>query len=154
MKRFFICFLSSFVLVLTGCSKKSSDIPKVVQENFDIYKFSGSWSEVYSSAGLPLGSINFAIDGSSIRVVRSYEVDGVSKKDEYKARFSGESSVGALEISKVGLVYEPFNIARVDNYQYALIYQKDSFLMISRNKTIPEVIKVIYLEEAKKDGYK
>lgn len=164
MRRYFTFLKSSFIVVfiaffMSGCM--SDKEPKVfeVKDNFNIYDFTGTWYEMGSTkndSNLSNISINFAVDNNKIKVVKAgIKPNGSSKKEQYVGRFGlSDKNVSMLEISKFGLLYEPLYIVRNDRYQYAMMYIGDKDLsIISRTKTIPEVMKVIYKDKAKADGF-
>ena len=69
-----------------------------------------------------------------------------------KARFRGADTVGELEVSFFGPFYGAYNILALDkDYKYALIAGSSlKYLWIlSREKSVPDDIKVQYLELAK-----
>lgn len=167
MKSIFIFLKSRAILVLfaaavflTGCNNANLEIPKrVVKGDFDIYKFSGSWFEIasFDDENLTNVTVNFSIDNDMIKVIKSgIRADNSSIKNEYKAKFGVDNNTSVIEVSKFGIIYEPLYIVKIDAYQYALIYGKDNktLFILSRTKQIPALIEAIYLENAKKDGFK
>jgi len=74
-----------------------------------------------------------------------------------KARFRGADTVGELEVSFFGPFYGAYNILALDkDYKYALIAGSSlKYLWIlSREKSVPDDIKVQYLELAKSLKYR
>ncbi|QKF64885.1 lipocalin family protein [Campylobacter corcagiensis] len=164
MKRYFTYLKSSFFVVfiaifMAGCFAQKEQKVFQVKDNFNIYDFTGTWYEVGStknSSNLSDIKVNFAVDNGKIRVVKTGHLpDGSSKKEQFLARFGlDDKNASMLEISRYGLIYEPLYIVRNDRYQYAMMYigNKD-ISIVSRAKTIPEVVRVIYKDKAKSDGF-
>jgi apolipoprotein D and lipocalin family protein len=74
-----------------------------------------------------------------------------------KARFRGLKTIAEFKVSFFGPFYAEYNVIMLDNdYRYALIAGSNlNYLWIlSRDKTIPDQIKMKYLDEAKRLGYK
>ncbi|NLY03377.1 MAG: hypothetical protein GXZ15_00805 [Campylobacter sp.] len=164
MKRYFTFLKSSIltifvIFVIFGC-KSNTLAPQVstFDDNFDIYKFSGPWYEIASTKKESLSNVtvNFAINGREIEIVKSYtSQDKIRNKKEYRARFTADANQSLLEIrARMSFIYKPFNIVRNDNYRYAMIYfADDDISILSRTETLPEVVKVIYLQKVETDGY-
>ena len=94
------------------------------------------------------------------------KIDVLNKGYDYKtnewkeakgvAKFSGEDTVGELEVSFFGPFYAAYNVLSVDNnYQYALVAGKDTdyLWMLSRQKTMPIDIITKYTNIALGLGY-
>lgn len=164
MKRYFIYLKSSFIalfvaIFMVGCFAKKDPRVFEVKDNFNIYDFTGTWYEIGSTkndSNLTNISVNFAVDNGKIKVVKSGTlVNGKVKKDQFLGRFGlDDKNASMLEISRYGFIYEPLYIVRNDRYQYAMMYigSKD-ISIISRTKTMPEVVRVIYKDKAKSDGF-
>ena len=96
-------------------------------------------------------------DGTVRVINRGYDyVKNEWKESIGKARFRGDNTRGALEVSFFGPFYAEYNILALDEeYKYALVGGRtyDNLWILSREKTIPENIRQDYLEIAKDIGY-
>ncbi|MBU0936145.1 MAG: lipocalin family protein [Spirochaetes bacterium] len=73
-----------------------------------------------------------------------------------KARFRGDDTVGALEVSFFGPFYSAYNIIALDpEYRYAMVAGSSiKYLWIlSRTTTLPDAVKQEYLQLAASLGY-
>ncbi|WP_157943549.1 lipocalin family protein [Campylobacter blaseri] len=159
----FTCLRNSFLfgtllVILGGCAINSDFEPKKSVKNFNIYEFSGSWYEI---ANLDENldekniKINFSIDKKdNIKIVKNYmdSKNSIAKR-EYSAKIVNENNNTILEVFRFLGVKERFSIAKIDGYKYAMLYGGDKIHILSRTKTLPELMKVVYLNHAKKDGY-
>ena len=78
------------------------------------------------------------------------------KKSVGKAKFRGEETVGALEVSFFGPFYAPYNVIALEgDYQYALIAGKstDYLWLLLRDKTMPDDVRERFLAQATEIGY-
>lgn len=157
LRNSFLFLISMFILV--GCAVNSNFEPKKSVKNFDMYEFSGSWYElanlIENNETHKNIKVNFSIDDKGkIKVVKSFKnLDNQNIKDEFSAKIISENNSTILELSKFVLVKEKYSVAKIDGYKYAMLYGQDSLYILSRTKTIPELMKVVYLNHAKKDGY-
>lgn len=157
-----LIFLLTFAVALTGCSSKAMTIEPV--QDFSLNEYLGSWYEIAridfryeenmdnTSAEYSLNS-----DGTVKVVNRGYDyVKKKWKESVGKAKFRGDSSVGALKVSFFGPFYSEYNIIALDDeYKYALVAGKnDDYLWIlSRDKTLSDEIEKRYLEVAIEAGF-
>lgn len=139
-----------------------SDLPVI--QDFDINRYLGTWFEVaridfFWEKGLKNVTAEYSLnEDGTLRVDnRGQRIkDGKLKESVGKAKFAGNSHVGALRVSFFGPFYGGYNIMHIgDNYEHALVFgdNLDYFWILSRYKTIPEEIKTLYLDYALKSGY-
>ena len=149
-------------LALTGCSSVT-DVAMPVND-FELDRYLGSWYEIaridfrYEKV-MDDTTANYSknTDGTVKVVNRGYDfVKNEWKEAVGKARFRGEDTIGALEVSFFGPFYSEYNILALDDgYKYALVGGRtyDNLWILSREKTIPEDVKEAYLELARAIGY-
>jgi apolipoprotein D and lipocalin family protein len=97
-------------------------------------------------------------DNGMIRVDnKGYNVkEGKWKQSIGKATFAGRSDEGRLKVSFFGPFYSGYNVLAVDeHYRYALVAGRnlDYLWILSREKSIPELVKEEYLKMAQELGY-
>lgn len=161
--------ISKLALILVGALTMSAcaKIPKeaVAVKNFEKEKYLGTWYEI--------ARMDFRFEKNLNNTTANYSVneDGTIKvlnkgynyvKKEWseaigKAKFRGDETVAMLKVSFFGPFYAGYNVIALDSeYTYALVVGKDlGYLWIlSREKTIPEAVKLEYLDIAKDLGYK
>jgi apolipoprotein D and lipocalin family protein len=131
---------------------------------FDKDKYLGKWYEI--------ARMDFKYEKNLDNVTATYSLrdDGLIKvdnkgynyvKNEWKqsigkAKFVDDPTTARLQVSFFGPFYSGYNIIAIDpNYRYALIAGNDLNYMwiLSREKTIPESVKIEYLDKAKSLGY-
>lgn len=164
VKRFIFVYVVavSVVLVMVGCKSMPKNLVPV--ENFDLQRYLGKWYEVARfdfaferNMGEVTAEYSLNEDGS-VRVLNkgfSY-VKNEWKEAEGRARFRGDPSVGALEVSFFGPFYSGYNVIAIDNdYQYAMVGGKDyNYLwFLSRTPTMPTDVLTEYLILAESLGY-
>jgi apolipoprotein D and lipocalin family protein len=131
---------------------------------FDKNKYLGTWFEIARldfkfEKNLDHVTATYSLnDDGSIKVAnRGYDyINKKWKQSIGKAKFASDHDMARLKVSFFGPFYAGYNIIAIDNdYQYALIAGNDlSYLWIlSREKTIPENVKMDYLGKAKTLGY-
>ena len=154
--------LIAVALMFTGCSSVTDVVEPVA--NFDLDKYLGSWYEIAridfrfeKNMDQTTATYSMNSDGTVRVVNRGYDyVKNEWKESIGKARFRGDNSRGALEVSFFGPFYAEYNILALDEeYKYALVGGRtyDNLWILSREKTIPENIRQDYLEIAKDIGY-
>ncbi|WP_284040027.1 lipocalin family protein [Sphingobacterium sp. lm-10] len=149
-------------LFCAGCSS----IPKTAKPvaPFEVDRYLGTWYEVARldhkfERGLSHVTATYsANEDGSIRVLnKGYNKEEQEwKSAEGKAKFRGEPTVAALKVSFFGPFYSGYNVLAIDkDYQYALVAGKDlDFLWIlSRERSIPEEVKLDFLRIALEVGY-
>ena len=139
-----------------------SDLPVI--QDFDVNRYLGKWYEIaridfFWEKGLKNVTAEYSLnDDGTIQVKNSGQriKDNKLKESIGKAKFVRGINEGALRVSFFGPFYGGYNIMHIgDNYEHALIYgdNLDYFWILSRNKTINEEIKTLYLDYAIKSGY-
>lgn len=133
-------------------------------QDFEINRYLGTWYEIARfdfrfEKDLDNVSAQYSLDknGNVIVLNSGYHVvKNEWKKADGLAKFRGDKGVAALKVSFFGPFYAGYNvIALDDNYQYALVAGKnlDYLWILSRDKSIPEEVKIKYLQIAKDIGY-
>ena len=140
-------------------------IPKRVEavKDFDQKKYLGTWYEIARldykwEKGLDHVTATYSLnDNGSVRVDnKGYD----AKKSRWKesigrAKPAGDSTEARLKVSFFGPFYASYNVVAIDkDYQYALVIGgKTNYMwLLSREKTMPEIIKLQYLQKAKELG--
>ena len=142
-----------------------NNIPKTaIVQPFDKHKYMGLWNEV---ARLPnrieknlknLTDEYQLNDDGTIRVItRAYNFDKNKPVEATgKAKFVGSDTRGKLKVAYYLPIYLDYNVLDVDaNYQYALVSgnSPDYLWIISRENTIPDDIKIRFLDKATSLGF-
>lgn len=164
IKRFLIpSILFYFLFVFSACNT-IPDGAKAVKP-FDVNKYLGTWHEIARmdfkfERNLKNVTANYSLnnDGTIKVVNQGFDINSNERKlAEGKAKFVDLTDEAKLKVSFFGPFYAGYNVLALDsNYQYALVAgQSLEYLWIlSRNKTIPEDIKIEYLKIAESLGYK
>lgn len=132
--------------------------------DFDLESYLGTWHEI--------ARMDFFWEKNLKNVTATYSMreDGLIRVDNQgfdtqknklkqsigKANFVGEATEGALKVSFFGPFYAGYNVVMLDGgYQAALVFgaNLDYMWILSREKTLPDPIKVKYLDYAKRSGY-
>lgn len=155
--------LSSFFF-LTGC--KGVRVPEGVKvvENFDINKYMGQWYEIArfdfkQEKDLSQVTATYSLneDGSVNVLNRGFhDIDKEWKEAKGKAKFLDETDKGALKVSFFGPFYSGYNVVMLDpDYQTALIFGESTeyIWFLSREKTISDQTKELFMAKAKEAGY-
>lgn len=160
-----ICsYLISVVMMLffSACSTIPEGVTAV--SPFDINRYTGKWYEIARfdhsfERGLNNVTAEYSlISDGVIRVVNSgYDYENkIWKSAVGKAKFVGDESVGMLKVSFFWLFYSGYNVIALDReYRYAMVSGPglNYLWILSREKTIPEKVKISYLEKARKMGF-
>jgi len=139
-----------------------SDI-KVV-EPFDVDRYLGKWYEIARldfkwEKGLSLvtAEYNKNTDGSiSVNNQGFHKEKDKWKQSVGKAKFIESPTKGALKVSFFGPFYSGYHVVKIDpSYQYALVFgdNLDYMWLLSREKNMPEDVKIDYLNYARESGY-
>jgi apolipoprotein D and lipocalin family protein len=131
---------------------------------FDKDKYLGTWYEMarldyFFERNLINVTANYSIgNNGTIKVInRGFDVRlNIWKESIGKAKFAGDPSSAALKVSFFGPIYAGYNVIALDTYyKYALVAGRnlDYLWILSREKTIPEPVRLSYVEEAAKLGY-
>ena len=151
---------SAAYLILKKNQRKSEF---TVVTPFDINRYLGRWYEIarldfHWEKDLIKTTAHYSLnkDGSVKVVNQGWNV----KKEEWQVS-EGKAKVikkntGALKVSFWGPFYDEYNVAEITNdYKYALVFGKNNDYMwiLSREKTIPEAVKNLFLLKAESFGY-
>ena len=134
-------------------------------QNFDSNRYLGKWYEI--------ARFNFRFERNMNKTTAEYSLndDGTIKvinsgfnykknkqaKAIGRAKFVESPSIAKLKVSFFGPLYGSYNVIKLDeDYKYALIAGKnlDYLWILSREKTIPDDVKIEYINEAKRVGYR
>ena len=147
---------------LAGCAT----MPKgaLVVGDFDKGKYLGKWYEI--------ARFDFAFERNLDNTTAEYTllpngyIAVVNRGHDYvkekwseakgKARFRGQDTVAALEVSFFGPFYAAYNVIALDkDYTYALVAGSSTgyLWILSRTRTIPESVRGEYLAIAESLGY-
>lgn len=153
----YTAFALAAALAISSFTNSTSKIVPV--KNFNPKKYVGKWYEIARidfkfERNLIHTTANYGLNGDGTINVLNRGYNTVKKawqNAEGKAKFAGDSTVGALKVSFFGPFYAEYNVIAIDkNYQYALIAGKntDYLWILSREQTIPKDIKEEYLKIA------
>ncbi|MBP2615234.1 lipocalin family protein [Chryseobacterium jejuense] len=160
-----VIFIVLLGLVLLNSLASCSSMPEKARpvSQFDVNRYLGTWYEIArfdyrfeKDLDNALAQYSLNADGS-VKVVNSgYNF----KKNKWvsangTARFRGGKDVAALKVSFFGPFYAGYNVVALENYKYALVAGRnlDYLWILSREKTIPENIKQIFISKAQEIGY-
>ncbi|MDA3076515.1 lipocalin family protein [Campylobacter sp. JMF_04 NA10] len=155
-----ILILTLTIFFLGACAKSISPNAPITRD-FDIAKFCGGWYEIAHIKGFTGELENTAYEifvdkNGSINMLKSAQSQsGKIKLSSEELAFVGKKSEGNL-VRKGMIKNAKFSVAQTDvDYSYALIFGENTgeLYMLSRTKTMPELIKNIYLNKAKESGY-
>lgn len=149
------------LLYLATKNKKESGVTVVTP--FDLNRYLGRWYEIARldfkwEKNLIKTTAHYGLNrDGSIKVVN----EGWNAKKEQWEIMEGKAKqnikkTGALKVSFCGPFYDEYNVVEVtSDYQYALVFGKNTNYMwiLSREKTIPELIKQLFLLKAESFGY-
>lgn len=131
---------------------------------FVLEKYLGKWYEIARidfrfEKGLNNVTATYTMKANGMVKVDNKGYDyakGKWKESIGKAKFARNENEGMLRVSFLGPFYAGYNVIAIDKeYKYALVAGDNyNYLWIlSREKTIPEVVKQSYLAIAKNSGY-
>lgn len=135
-----------------------------VVDHFEKEKYLGKWYEIARfdfsfEKNLNNTTAEYSIRPDGTINVKNRGYNYVSKKWQEangRAKFRGDDTVAALEVSFFGPFYAAYNVIALDkDYQYALIAGSSlKYLWIlSRTTTIPNDVRSEYLKIAQSVGY-
>jgi apolipoprotein D and lipocalin family protein len=142
------------------------DIPKgaTVVEPFDLDRYLGTWHEIARLPNKVEKNIKALTEKYTMRedgmvgvISRGFD----TQKQRWvkalgKAKFAARQTMGKLKVSYFGPFYFAYNVLDIDeDYQYALVSGNDRDLLwiLSRETTIPHVIKDRFLNHARAIGF-
>jgi apolipoprotein D and lipocalin family protein len=160
---FHLLILFTLLICQLGCSTIPAEAKAV--QSFDKARYLGKWYEIARLDFKFERDLNNTTAEYSLNANGTIKVDnkGYNIKTEKwkqaigKAKFVGEEDVAMLKVSFFGPFYGGYNvIALDDDYQYVLIAggSLDNLWILSRKTTLPEDVKVNYLQIAEELGYK
>lgn len=151
-----------FSLVLSACSRMPEGIEPVT--DFDINRYQGRWYEIARldhrfERGLEQVTASYsALDDGTLRVVnRGFSTNSNEWEDAVgRARFTGDRSVGALEVSFFGFFFGDYVVFELDreDYQYAFVTGSINTLwFLSRTPTVDDALKERFIRLTRDYGY-
>lgn len=157
-----LALCATVVLSTAGC--ESAPKGAIPVSDFDVTSYLGKWYEIARldfshEKNMSNVTAEYTLnDDGTIRVKnRGYDyVEGEWKESIGKAKFAGDTDVGALKVSFFGPFYTGYNIIALDPfYQTALIVGKNTDYMwiLSRTASIPEDTLTVYLALASDLGF-
>ncbi|MFD1770322.1 lipocalin family protein [Sphingobacterium suaedae] len=149
---------------IQACTSVTVPADIQVVQPFDVKAYAGEWYEVArfdfdEEKHLREVTANYELkDDGKIQVInRGFDtVQQEWKEAVGKATFVDDTTAGALKVSFFGPFYSGYNVALLEgSYEYALVFgeDKDHMWILSRTPSIPEDIKVKFLEKARQTGY-
>jgi apolipoprotein D and lipocalin family protein len=149
-------------VLATGCAVK---VPAQIQpvSQFDANKYVGTWYEIARidhrfEKGLINTSAQYGLQGDgTVKVTnKGYNPEKQEwKVSDGKAKFLGDSQVGALKVSFFGPFYGGYNVVALDpNYQTSMVIGQDLdyFWLLSRSKNMPQEQVQQWLQKAQSMG--
>ena len=157
-----LALCATVVLSTAGC--ESAPKGAIPVSDFDVTSYLGKWYEIARldfshEKNMSNVTAEYTLnDDGTIRVKnRGYDyVEGEWKESIGKAKFAGDTDVGALKVSFFGPFYTGYNIVALDPfYQTALVVGKNTDYMwiLSRTTSIPDDVKLEYLALASGIGF-
>ena len=153
--------IGSVAYMMLKNRKKNDDITVVTP--FDINRYLGRWYEIARldfryEKNLDNTTAHYSLNkDNSIKVVN--QGWNYVKKEwevaEGKAK-SRKKNTGALKVSFWGPFYDEYNVVEITNdYQYALVFGRNTDYMwiLSREKTMPEIVRQYFVLKAQSFGY-
>jgi len=158
-----LALAATTLVVMNACKT----IPKGAQavKPFDKEKYLGTWYEIARFDYRFERHLNNVTATYSLKPNGTIKVDNKGydfKKEKWKqsigkAKLAGSPDEAKLKVSFFGPFYAGYNVIAIDkDYKYALVAGSslDYLWLLSREKTIPEVVKLNYLKIAQGIGYK
>lgn len=164
MKKNFVCLamMSSLLPTVAGCVTIPDGATPV--KPFVLSKYLGTWYEIARidfrherNLENTKAEYNMNYDGEISVVNSGYNsVTGEYTEAKGKVKFASDDGSAMMKVSFWGPFYSGYNvIALDDDYQYALVAgDNHKYLwLLSREKSIPDIIRRKYLQIAKEAGY-
>ena len=139
--------------------KKSDDVTVVTP--FDTMRYLGRWYEIARldfrhEKNLDNTTAHYSLNkDNSIKVVNQ-GWNYVKEEWEVAEGKPRKKNTGALKVSFWGPFYDEYNVVEITNdYQYALVFGKNTDYMwiLSREKTMPEIVRQYFVLKAQSFGY-
>ncbi|MCB0515909.1 MAG: lipocalin family protein [Chitinophagales bacterium] len=133
--------------------------------DFVLEKYLGKWYEIarldyyWENKNLTNVFAEYSLREDGMVAVKNSGFDEKKEKweeSEGKAKFRGDNTLAAFDVSFFGPIYGGYNVVSVDDdYQYALVFGRnlDYIWLLSRTTEMPEHIKEKYLKIAQNIGY-
>ena len=153
--------IGSVAYMMLKNRKKNDDVTVVTP--FDTMRYLGRWYEIARldfrhEKNLDNTTAHYSLNkDNSIKVVNQgwNYVKEEWEVAEGKAK-SRKKNTGALKVSFWGPFYDEYNVVEITNdYQYALVFGKNTDYMwiLSREKTMPEIVRQYFVLKAQSFGY-
>lgn len=153
--------VSSLAYLALKNRKKGDDVTVVTP--FDTMRYLGRWYEIARldfrhEKNLDNTTAHYSLNkDNSIKVVNQgwNYVKQEWEVAEGKAK-PRKKNTGALKVSFWGPFYDEYNVVEITNdYQYALVFGKNTDYMwiLSREKTMPEIVRQYFVLKAQSFGY-
>ena len=153
--------VSSLAYLALKNRKKGDDVTVVTP--FDTMRYLGRWYEIARldfrhEKNLDNTTAHYSLNkDNSIKVVNQgwNYVKEEWEVAEGKAK-PRKKNTGALKVSFWGPFYDEYNVVEITNdYQYALVFGKNTDYMwiLSREKTMPEIVRQYFVLKAQSFGY-
>lgn len=162
MKKLFLLLLL-WPMLLAGCAGAPEGI--VAVDHFKLDRYLGTWYEIARIEN------RFERGSEQVSAIYSLRKDGMVqvlnkgyypekkkwKTVEGKAKFVGDTNVGALKVSFFGPFYGGYTVFDLDreNYSWAMIagHSRDYFWILARTPQMEPALYAKLLEEAKAKGF-
>lgn len=159
----FSLIAASAALIVFGSFTNKNIVVDAVKP-FDQKKYLGKWFEIARLDYVWEKNLDNVTATYSLREDGKIKVDNKGynfKKGKWqvsigKARTVSDTTEGKLEVSFFGPFYAAYNVVELSHdYTYALVVGKDTdyLWILSRQKTIPEDVKISFLTKAVSLGY-
>jgi len=153
--------IGSLAYLALKSRKKGDDVTVVTP--FDTMRYLGRWYEIARldfrhEKNLDNTTAHYSLNkDNSIKVVNQgwNYVKEEWEVAEGKAK-PRKKNTGALKVSFWGPFYDEYNVVEITNdYQYALVFGKNTDYMwiLSREKTMPEIVRQYFVLKAQSFGY-
>ncbi|MDF2455158.1 MAG: Lipocalin family protein [Cytophagaceae bacterium] len=158
-------WIPALLIILTSW-QKNIKVPYGIDavKPFDVDKYAGTWYEIARldykwERNLDNVTATYSLNDDGTVKVDNQGYD--RKKDKWKqsvgkAKFVDDKNEGLLKVSFFGPFYSGYSVIALDeNYRYALVAGESTkyLWILSREKTIPETVKIEYLKKAREIGY-
>lgn len=151
------------MVLLGGCSTSPPAGISAVTP-FEVRRYEGKWYEIarldhHFERGLTDINASYRVqpDGSLRVLNRGFDpADGAWQQAEGRARFTGDSRTGSLEVSFFGPFYGGYHVVALDqaNYRWALVMgpSRDYFWILARDKQLPATLREQLVNRARQLG--